>query len=150
MTAARRALALFVEPQQRPPAGPPAVLDVGVTGLSNGCGATTVARGLALELPAARIADGHAPGPSGVLVVVAGSDAVPVLARMVIDRLRERLPHVVLVANRPDDALEWERAGAVCLPRSRLGVELLSRGRRPWGRLRTALHALARAVQEMP
>jgi hypothetical protein len=55
---------------------------------------------------------------------------------------------VVLVANRPDDPHEWERAGALCLPNSRLGVLLISRGRRPLGPFGTALRDLARVVRE--
>jgi hypothetical protein len=147
VTAARRALALFVEPQDGRERA--AVLDVGVTGLSRGCGTSTVARGLALELPAARIEEGQGPGAGCVLVVVAGPDAVPILAEMVTDRLRERLPHVVLVANRPDDPQEWD-ARAVCLPQSRLGVHLISRGRRPWGRFRAGLRDVAQAVRDGP
>ena len=145
---ARRVLALFVEPQEREPSDQSAPLDVGVTGLSRGCGTSTVARGLALELPGAQVADAVAPGPAGVLVVVAGTAGVPVLARMVTERLGEHRPHVVLVANRPDDPHEWEQAGAVCLPQSRLGVLLVSRGRRPLGPFGTALRNLAQAVRE--
>jgi hypothetical protein len=149
VTVARRAVALFVEPQPREPPARAAELDVGVTGLSRGCGASTVARGLAVVLPTAQVADAQWPGRSGVLVVVAGPDGVPVLAGMVTDRLRERLPHVVLVANRPPDPDEWLGAGAVCVPHSRLGVYLLSRGRRPWGRFHTALRELAHTVREV-
>jgi hypothetical protein len=144
--AARRALALLVEPQ-RPEAQPAFPVEVGVTGLSRGCGASTVARALALELPRAKVTDGVAPGPHGVLVAVADRTGVPVLAGLVIERLAQRHPHVVLVANRPDDPHEWEGAGAVCLPQSRLAVALLARGHRPWGPFGTAIRHLARAVQ---
>ena len=144
--AGRRALALLVEPQTPEPlaASPP---EVGVTGLSSGCGASTVARALALELPGTQVMDGAAPGPHGVLVAVADRTGVPVLAGLVIERLAQRHPHVVLVANRPDDPHEWEHAGAVCLPQSRLGVMLVARGHRPWGPFGTAVRRLARVVQ---
>lgn len=147
---ARRALALLVEPAESLPgegAGSLPALDVGVTGLSRGCGTSTVAHALRRELPSARVMDGVAPGPSGVLVVVAGSAGLPVLARLVIDRLRERHPCVVLVANRPEDPEEWGRAGAVCVPQSRLGVLLLAHGRRARGPFGTALRGVARGVQ---
>lgn len=144
----RRVVALFVEPQEGEPPPGSALLDVGVTGLSHGSGTSTVARGLALELPTAKVADEVPPSPAGVLVVVAGSDGVPVLASMVTERLGERRPRLVLVANRPDDPHEWERAGAVCLPNSRLGALLISRGRRPLGPFGSALRDLARVVRE--
>ena len=144
--AGRRALALLVEPQG-PKAQPSFSLEVGVAGLSSGCGASTVARALALELPAAHVTDGIAPGTQGVLVAVADRTGVPVLAGLVIERLAQRHPHVVLVANRPEDPHEWEGAGAVCLPQSRLGMMLLARGHRPWGPFGAAMRRLARAVQ---
>lgn len=147
MTAAgRRALALLVEPQA-PESRPAPRLEVGVTGLSGGCGASTVALGLALELPGAQLTDGVAPGPHGVLVAVADRTGVPVLAGLVTERLARRHARVVLVVNRPDDPGEWERAGALCLPQSRLGVMLLARGRRPWGPFGTALRNLAEIVR---
>ena len=149
MTAAgRRALALLVEPQV-PDVHPARRLEVGVKGLSTGCGATTVARGLALELPGAEVTDGVAPGPHGVLVAVADRTGVPVLAGLVTERLAQRHAHVVLVVNRPDDPGEWERAGAVCLPQSRLAVMLIARGHRPWGGFGAALRRVADAVRSV-
>jgi hypothetical protein len=149
---ARRALALFIEPDATQPtersnSHEPA-LYVGVTGLSRGCGTSTIAHGLRRELPAARVIDGGAPAPTGVLVVVAGRAGLPVLARLVTDLLRERHTSVVLVANHPEDPREWERAGAVCVPQSRMGVLLLSHGRRARGPFGSALREVARAVRE--
>jgi hypothetical protein len=117
-------------------------------GLSPGCGTTTIALGLGRELPAARVRDGAHPGPAGVLVVIAGRDALPVLAQLVTSRLRERHRSVVLVANRPEEPEQWRQAGAVCLPHSRLGVLLLTRGRRARGAFGAALRAAAGAVRE--
>ena len=145
-TAGRRALALLLEPRVAD-SRPAARLEVGVTGLSRGCGATTVARALALELPGADLTDGIAPGPQGVLVAVADRTGVPVLAGLVTERLAQRHAHVVLVANRPDDPGEWERAGALCLPQSRLAVMLIARGHRPWGAFGAALRKIADAVR---
>jgi hypothetical protein len=145
-TAGRRALALLVEPQEPDSQAAPR-LEVGVTGLSSGCGTSTVARGLALELPEAHLTDGVAPGPHGVLVAVAGRTGLPVLAGLVIARLAQRHARVVLVVNRPDDPGEWERAGALCLPQSRLAVMLLARGHRPWGPFGAALRNLADTVR---
>ena len=150
--AARRLLALLVEPDRTRTSedcdASPTGLDVGVTGLSRGCGTSTVAHGLRRELPSARVMDGVAPASGGVLVVVAGRAGLPVLARLVTDRLRERHESVVLVANRPEDPGEWERAGALCLPQSRIGVRLLEHGRRARGPFGSALRRLARAVGE--
>ncbi|HZO59992.1 MAG TPA: hypothetical protein VFB51_09895 [Solirubrobacterales bacterium] len=149
-SAARRALALLVEPPEggpRAPAAPGPPLDVAVTGLSGGCGASTVAQGLRRELPGARVIDGFAPASVDVLVVVAGRTGLPVLARLVADRLRLRHESVVLVANRPEDPQEWEPLEAVCVPQSRFGVLLLARGRRAPGSFGAALRQVAVRVQ---
>jgi hypothetical protein len=148
----RRALAFFVEPAEslrasRDGGTSDAPLDVGVTGLSRGCGTSTVAHGLRRELPAARVVDGAAPAPGGVLVVVAGRTGLPVLAQLVTERLGRRHLSLVLVANRPEDPQEWEQVGAVCVPQSRLGVLLLSRGRRALGPFGAALRQIADDVQ---
>jgi hypothetical protein len=145
---ARRALAFLVEPAGETGAAAPPALDVGVTGLSRGCGTTTVADGLRRELPSAQVIDGAVPARAGVLVVVAGRAGLPVLAQLVTDRLSERHASVVLVANRPEDPGEWERAGAVCVPHSRVGVLLLAHGRRARGPFGSALRRVARTVQE--
>ena len=118
-------------------------MHVTVAGLSRGCGASTVARGLALELAGAAVVEGDRPPRAGALVVVAGTDAVPVLAGMVVERLAGSARAVVLVANRPPDPQEWGGAGAICLPQSRLGVALVARGRRPWGPFGAALRRVA-------
>ena len=150
-SAARRALALLVEPAQSDDHGRSAAralpLDVAVTGLSGGCGTSTIAAGLRRELPAARVIDGFAPASADVLVVVAGSAGLPVLARLVIDRLRQRHPAPVLVANRPEDPREWESLGAICVPPSRFGVLLLAKGHRALGPFGTALRRVAAAVE---
>ncbi len=147
MTLGRRALEFLIEPPPSEPVGR-ASLEIGVLGLSRECGASTVARGLALELPRAHVADGARPGPSGVLVAVADGGAVPVLAGLVAERLAVRQDRVLLVANRPDDPLEWARAGALCVPASRVGVLLLSKGRRARGSMGSALRELGRRIQE--
>lgn len=149
-SAARRALALLVEPAEdgrhREGAARALPLDVAVTGLSGGCGTSTIAAGLRRELPEARVIDGFAPASADVLVVVAGSAGLPVLAGLVTDRLRRRHPAPVLVANRPEDPREWEPLGAICVPHSRLGVLLLAKGRRPVGPFGAALRWVAAAV----
>ncbi len=146
-TLARRALELLVEPAGA--GSPPArLLDVGVVGLGAGCGATTVARGLALELPGDEVSDSVAPGRGGVMVAVAGRSAVPVLAALVSERLSRHHACVILVANNPEDPGEWLDTGAICLPPSRLSVALLARGRRARGPFGSALRNLARAVRE--
>ena len=100
-----------------------------------------------LELPGDEVSDGVAPGPGGVLVAVAGRDAVPVLARLVAERLAPHRARAVLVANRPDDPDEWRGTEAVCLPPSRLAVALLARGRRARGPFGAALRELAAAIR---
>jgi hypothetical protein len=146
---ARRALGLLVEPVERDaPRAPSRPLDVAVTGLSERCGTSTIAQGLRCELPAARVTDGFPFPAADVLVVVAGNSALPVLARLVVDRLRQSHPAAVLVANRPGDPEEWKRAGALCVPQSRLGVMLLARGRRAFGPLGAALREIATAATE--
>jgi hypothetical protein len=148
-SAARRALALLVEPAERDaPATCTRPLDVAVTGLSAGCGVTTIVQGLRRELPGARVIDGFAIPAADVLVVVAGSDALPVLAQLVVDRLRQRHPSALLVVNRPGDPQEWERAGALCVPQSRLGVMLLARGRRAVGPFGAALRDVAATLKQ--
>jgi hypothetical protein len=142
----RRALELLVEPAREQP-DPVLALHVGVVGLSVGAGASTVALGLALELPGDRVDDGRAPGPGGVLVAVAGRSGLPVLAHLVSERLAQRHGRVVLVANRPEDPGEWSRAGVICVPHSRLAVALLSRGRRTRGVFGASLRDVARAVR---
>ena len=143
----RRVLALVVEPPDEYSVET-RVLDVGVVGLGAGSGATTVARGLALELPGDEVSDGVAPGPGGVLVAVAAPDAVPVLAELVTERLAPHRARAVLVANRPGDPDEWGGTEAICLPSSRLAVALLARGRRARGPFGSALRDLAGAVRE--
>jgi hypothetical protein len=147
---ARRALSLLVEPAEhggvRSGDARPLPPDVAVTGLSEGCGTSTIASGLRRELPDARVIDGFAPASADVLVVVAGSAGLPVLAGLVLDRLRCRHPAPVLVANRPEDPREWEPLGAICVPQSRLGVRLLARGHRPVGPFGVALRRVAAAV----
>ena len=143
----RRALEFLLEPPPREPTAR-AQLAVGVVGLSEACGVSTIARGLALELPCDQVADGVWPDRSGVIVAVADGSGVPVLARLVTERLAERRPRVVLVANRPADPADWARAGAVCVPGSRVGVLLLEHGRRARGGMGAALRALAQVVRE--
>jgi hypothetical protein len=82
-----------------------------------------------------------------VIVAVADGSGVPVLARLVADRLAERR-RVVLVANRAADPAEWTVAGALCVPPAPLGVLLLEHGRRARGAMGSALRRVAQAVDE--
>jgi len=144
---ARRALEFLFEPQGEE-AHSRGQLAVAVVGLSEACGVSTIARGLALELPRDQVADGLWPDASGVIVAVADGSGVPVLARLVAERLAERRPREVLVANRPADPADWVKAGALCVPGSRLGVLLLAHGRRARGAMGAGLREIARAVHE--
>jgi hypothetical protein len=151
-TVLERALALVVEPA-RPDTCATAgsararAPSVAVVGLSRGCGASTVARGLAMIAPAMEVGEGTAVPHDAVVAAVADGRSEPVLAGLVAEILATRHERVVLVANRPADAAEWSRKGAVCVPASRLGVRLVMRGRRPTGAMGRALRDLARAVE---
>jgi hypothetical protein len=176
-SALRRAGGLLVEP---PPAAPPTrppPLDVVVTSLGAGAGATTVCRGLAIALrrlrpvelagmdscapvaagPGTVVVRDTAPADAGplchrgagrVLVAVADGRREPPLAALVRDVLADRHERVVLVGNRARDADAWREQGAVCVPESRLGVWLLERRLRPRGAMGTAFEVLAAAVHE--
>ena len=118
-----------------------------MTGLSGGCGTSTIAAGLRRELPAARVIDGFAPASADVLVVVAGSAGLPVLAGLVTDRLRRR--HAARRCWSPTGRrtrANGSALGAICVPHSRLGVLLLAKGRRPVGPFGAALRRVAAAV----
>jgi hypothetical protein len=146
--AVRRALAFLVEPPNdlaRPRHD--SALVITVVGISRACGASTVARGLALEMPRARVGEMARPVPGGVVVAVADGRGEPVLAAIVAEALAAHNDRVVLVANRPDDPAEWSQKGALCVPASRLGAMLVARGRRPIGGMAGALRGLARAVE---
>jgi hypothetical protein len=143
----RRALRLVLEPPAPTATAPP--LDVGVIGLSERCGVSTVARGLSLELPGAQVGDGQWPGRAGVLVVVADGSAVAALAALVAERLDAREGPVLLVANRPADPDEWTTAGALCIPASWLGAVLVERGHRARGALGAALRGIAAAILDV-
>ena len=147
--AARRALAFLVEPPSdlaRPRQDP--ALVVSVVGISRACGASTVARGLALEMPLARVEEVARPVHGAVVVAVADGRGEPVLAGIVAEILAAHNARLVLVANRPEDPGEWSQKGALCVPASRLGAMLVARGRRPMGGMRAALRGLARVVGE--
>jgi hypothetical protein len=176
LTAAmRRAAELLVEPL---PAAAPAAqsLDVVVTALTDGAGASTVARGLAIALRRRRpveltvAQDGSAavaPGPGTavirdasaaamrtthhqetgrVLVAVADARREPAVALLVRDVLAQRHERVVVVGNRARDAAAWGACGAVVVPDARLGAVLVARGRRPPGSMGAAFEALALRV----
>ena len=147
--AARRALAFLVEPPSdlaRPRHDP--ALVVSVVGISRACGASTVARGLALEMPRGRVREVARPVHGGVVVAVADGRGEPVLAGIVAEILAAHNDRLVLVANRPEDPGEWSQKGALCVPASRLGAMLVARGRRPIGGMRGALRGLALVVGE--
>jgi hypothetical protein len=173
----RRAGELLLEPAPLPRPGGAVPLEVVVTALAAGAGATTVSRGLALALGRLRpveLADGPrsgavaagpgtalvrdtAPadaslvchrGPGRVLVAVADARREPALAALVLEVLAERNGRVVLVGNRAHDADAWRRDGALCVPESRLGAWLVHRGRRPPGAMGAAFDALAADLQQ--
>jgi hypothetical protein len=171
----RRAAALLVEPV--PAIGAPATMpvEVVVTGLSAGAGATTVCRGLAIALrrhgadvtevgasgavaagPGTTVVRDVPPseaarprcGRAGcVLVTVADGRREPELATLVAAVLARRHEHVVLVANWVADASAWAGHGAVCIPESRLAALLVGRGRRPPGAMGAGFDALALQLQ---
>ena len=176
--AARRAGALFVEP---PPAraAPAGSVDVVVTSLGAGAGASTVARGLAIALrrlrpvelsgaggsaavaagpgtavvrdtkPAAAASMSHR-GSGRVLVAVGDGRRPPAIAALVRDVLARRHDRVILVGNRVRDAGAWSGAGALSVPDSRLGALLVERGRRPPGAMGAAFAELAARVLPPP
>jgi hypothetical protein len=176
-SALRRAGELLVEPAPGARAARPVPLDVVVTPLGAGAGATTISGGLAIALRCLRpvqltAMDGCAtvaagpgtvvvrdtdPADAGplrhrgagrVLVAVADARQEPPLAALVRDMLADRHERVVLVGNRARDADAWREQQAVCVPESRVGAWLLERGRRPPGAMGTAFEVLAAAVHE--
>jgi hypothetical protein len=176
-SALRRAGGLLVEPAPAAPPTRPLPLDVVVTSLGVGAGATTVCRGLAITLrrlrpveltgmdscapvaagPGTVVVRDTAPPDAGplchrgagrVLVAVADGRREPPLAALVRDVLADRHERVVLVGNRARDADAWREQGAVCVPESRLGVWLLEHRRRPRGAMGTAFEVLAATVHE--
>ena len=151
-------------------------LEVVVTALSAGAGATTVCRGLALALrrlrpvevtgmessgavaagPGIAVLRDTAPADAGplrhrgagrVLVAVADARREPPLAALVRDVLAGRHERVVLVGNRVRDVGAWQEQRALCVPESWLGAWMLARGHRPPGAMGTAFEALAALVQ---
>ena len=172
----RRAGELLVEaaPAVRPAEALP--LDVVVTSLSAGAGATTVSRGLAIALrrvrpvelaewggpgaiaagPGTAVIRDTAPpvagalrhrGPGRVLLAVGDARREPALAALVLEVLAERHERVVLVGNRARDREAWHAHGALCVPDSRLGSWLAGRGRRPPGAMGAAFDAVAAQVE---
>ena len=175
--ALRRAGELLVEPAPSFRPGRMESLEVVITALAAGAGATTVSRGLACALRRSRpvemieagqvgfVAAGpgvavvrdlvpsetghlHHRGPGRVLVAVADGRREPALAALVRDALAARHERVVLVANRARDVTAWSECGALCVPDSRLGAWLVHRGRWPLGAVGAAFDALAVHVRE--
>jgi len=173
----RRAGELLVEPAPLAEPVRSGPLDVVITALSAGAGATTVCHGLALALrrlrpvevtgmesagavaagPGIAVLRDTAPADTGplrhrgigrVLVAVADARREPPLAALVRDVLADRHERVVLVGNRVRDAGAWQHQRALCVPESWLGAWLLARGRRPPGAMGVAFEALAALVQE--
>jgi hypothetical protein len=171
----RRAGELLVEPAPavRPPDAMP--LDVIVTSVAAGAGATTVSHGLAIALRRLRPVELAGPGRSGavaagpgtavvrdtepavvgalrhrgagrVLVVVGDARREPAVAALVLEVLAGRHERVVLVGNRIRDSDAWRAHGALCVPESRLGAWLVGRARRPPGAMGAAFDALAYAL----
>jgi hypothetical protein len=127
-------------------------IEVSVLGLSARCGATTVARGLALWLEPQNVRDcdlhraRELAQRLDALVLVAGSSTEPSLAEVAAQMLREEFPRLLLVANRVTDLSRWEACTDLCVPQSRLGVALVGRGRQPIGTFGAALRQLAELV----
>lgn len=84
-----------------------------------------------------------------VVLAVAAGDGEPALAELVAGMLAERFGRVPVVANRVGDAARWSGRAAACIPSSRIGAMLASRGRRAGGAFETALADLAGLVEEM-
>jgi hypothetical protein len=173
----RRAGELLVEPVRAVEPVRLAPLEVVVTALSAGAGATTVCRGLALALrrlrpvevtgmessgavaagPGIAILRDTVPTEAGplrhrgagrVLVAVADARREPPLARLVREVLEVRHERVLLVGNRVRDVGAWEEQGALCVPESWLGAWMLVRGHRPPGDMGGAFEELAALVQD--
>jgi hypothetical protein len=173
----RRAGELLVEPVRAVQPVRPVPLEVVVTALSAGAGATTVCRGLALALrglqpvelsgiessgavaagPGIAVLRDTAPADAGllrhrgagrVLVAVADARREPPLAALVRDVLAARHERVLLVGNRVRDVGAWQDQRALCVPESWLGASILVRGHRPPGAMGLAFEALAALVQQ--
>jgi hypothetical protein len=86
----------------------------------------------------------------GVLIAVADARREPALAALVVELLGRRNERILLVGNRAHDPAAWREHGALCVPESRPGAWLVSRGRRPPGAMGDALDALAARVQGPP
>jgi hypothetical protein len=138
---------------------PPLHTELGVLGLTTGCGATTLARGLALwfevEQPG-RVRDFATDELNrardlaqrlDVLVVVAGPDTEPALAEVAAQMLCDDFRRLLLVANRVTDIPRWHDRADICIPQSRLGAALVSRGRWPVGAFGAALRQLSELVE---
>jgi hypothetical protein len=158
-----RAQDFLIEPAPREPAGNRrSHTEVAVMGLSDGCGATTLARGLALWLEAPeesrrRVWDlaMHEVGRArdladrlDAVVLVAGASTEPALAEAAAQMLRQDFLRLLLVANRVTDPSRWHDRADLCLPQSRLGAALVSRGRWPVGAFGAALRQLGELVEE--
>jgi hypothetical protein len=126
--------------------------EVAVVGLSAGCGTTTLALGLAQRLERADVQECDLNGARerahrlDALVLVAGTNTEPALADIAAQMLREEFPRLLLVANRVTDVPRWSNRTDVCVPPSRLGAALVSRGRPPVGAFGAALRQLAELV----
>jgi len=132
-------------------------LDVAVVGLRAGCGASTVAAGLARALPSVGVEGAHVAEVAraklachhpDLTVLVVPEDVEPALVSVVTGIVSARLGRVVVVANRVRDRERWAGRAALCVPGSRLGAVLAERGRMPPGALGAALSRLAEIVAE--
>jgi hypothetical protein len=80
------------------------------------------------------------------LVLVVGPDTEPSLAEVAAQMLREDFSRLLLVANGVTDPSRWGDRMDICIPQSRLGAALVSRGRHPIGAFGAALRQLAELV----
>jgi hypothetical protein len=98
--------------------------------------------GVVWDVPATELQRVRELEPSLTVLVVPGQSQ-PALAELVAETLRERLPELLVVANRVRSSERWSGLAAICVPDSRLGALLAARGRRPGGRMGEALARLA-------
>jgi soluble lytic murein transglycosylase-like protein len=134
--------AWLIEPLPERPA--PTAL-VSVVGLTQGCGATTVARALAARR-VVRVTDGFVDPDATAAIVVAPPDGEPALAELFARSLPiDAEPLIVVNRSRCDD--RWRGRAAAFVPESQLGARLAALGREPFGPMGRAIASLADRVR---
>jgi hypothetical protein len=148
----------LLEPAESPrPRRPAAAGDAGsrepievcVVGACPGCGVSTVASGLRLVLDSPVVERSHVvTDPVASVVLVTPGSGHPPIAELLASLLRERVAHLLLVANRVSDENRWNGLADACLPESRFGAALTARGRHPPGSFGVALRQLGALVAQ--